>query len=255
MGLDRSRYVLEFEDGFDHLELDRTKWIPHYLPHWSGREASRASYRIADGVLNLAIEEDQPPWAPDLDGNLRVSNLQTGVFSGPVGSPIGQHQFRPGLTVREEQPEQRRYTPHFGLIEARVSAIDDPNCMVALWMIGFEDRPERSGELCLFEIFGSELTRNAGIVGMGVHPFADPELKDDFRKVRIEKDLRDFHTYSLEWMPDGVIFFIDDEHVASVDQSPDYPMQLMLNVYEFQPGGAYPKEFAVDWVRGYRPLP
>jgi hypothetical protein len=31
-------------------------------------------------------------------------------------------------------------------------------------------------------------------------------------------------------------------------------MQLMLNVYEFESdarGGAYPKEFVVDYVRGY----
>jgi hypothetical protein len=40
-----------------------------------------------------------------------------------------------------------------------------------------------------------------------------------------------------------------------VEQSPDYPMQLMLSLYAF--GAArgparYPKEFVVDHVRGYR---
>ena len=55
-----------------------------------------------------------------------------------------------------------------------------------------------------------------------------------------------------------VSFFVDDEHITTVDQSPSYPMQLMLGIYEF-PGDAgattsvteYPKEFAVDYVRGY----
>jgi len=43
-----------------------------------------------------------------------------------------------------------------------------------------------------------------------------------------------------------------------VDQSPDYPMQLMLNIYEFpdegppQDADAYPKELVVDYVRGYK---
>lgn len=34
-------------------------------------------------------------------------------------------------------------------------------------------------------------------------------------------------------------------------------MQLMLNLYEFEPTAAadYPKTFEVDWVRGYRQLP
>jgi hypothetical protein len=41
--------------------------------------------------------------------------------------------------------------------------------------------------------------------------------------------------------------------VKSVSQSPDYPMQLMLGMYEFPPApGPYPKEFVVDYVRGYR---
>ena len=46
--------------------------------------------------------------------------------------------------------------------------------------------------------------------------------------------------------------------MKTVHQSPDYPMQLMLNVYEFPPregkattGDEYPKEFVVDWVRGW----
>jgi hypothetical protein len=46
--------------------------------------------------------------------------------------------------------------------------------------------------------------------------------------------------------------------VKTVEQSPAYPMQLMLNIYEFPAeaaeGGSYPKEFVVDYVRGYRPL-
>lgn len=32
-------------------------------------------------------------------------------------------------------------------------------------------------------------------------------------------------------------------------------MQLMLDIYEFsrhEGSGTYPKEFAVDWVRGYK---
>jgi len=48
--------------------------------------------------------------------------------------------------------------------------------------------------------------------------------------------------------------------VKTVDQSPHYPMQLMLGIYEFPPEegremgtSSYPKAFVVDYVRGYRP--
>ncbi|WP_198295465.1 glycoside hydrolase family 16 protein [Diaminobutyricimonas sp. LJ205] len=255
MRLDRSGYELEFADDFDGIDLDRTKWIPHYLPQWASRERSAARYSVGDGMLRLRIDADQQPWSPEHNGPLRVSNLQTGVFSGPVGSSIGQHHFAPGLTVTEEQAAQRLYTPQYGLIEARVAAIADSRSMVALWMIGLEEEPQRSAEICVFEIFGTDVGVHETVVGMGVHPFGDPTIEDEFLKVPVPIDAREFHTYSAEWTPAGVTFFVDGDSVASVAQSPAYPMQLMLDIYEFEAGAndAYPKEFLVDWVRGYRP--
>ncbi len=243
--LDRSRYQLEFDGS------EPASWVAHYLPQWSSREASAA--RVSFDPLVVRIDDDQAPWSPEYDGSLRVSNLQTGVRSGPVGSTSGQHPFRTDLVVHEEQPEQRLYLPHFGLIEARVAALADSNCMVALWLIGFEDQPEQSGELCIFEIFGRDvIVGAAAIVGLGVHPFNDPALEDDFEKVALIADVRQFHTYSAEWHAGGVSFFIDDALVYETVQSPDYPMQLMLNIYEFEPGGDYPKRFPIEFVRGYR---
>lgn len=256
MRLNRSGYEVEFLDTFEGDELDRSRWIPAYLPQWGSRALSAARYEQREGKLRLLIESDQLPWSPEHNGRLRVSNLQTGVFAGPVGSEVGQHRFTAGMRVREAQEEQRLYTPLYGIVEARVAAIADPNCMVALWMIGFEDRPERSAEICIFEIFGKDVAPDTAIVGMGLHPFGDKKILDNFLKVPVAMDALDFHTYSVEWFPGEVRFFIDDELVASMDQSPDYPMQLMLNVYEFEATGAkrYPKVFEVDWVRGWRPL-
>ena len=253
--LDRSAYELELDDDFDGPELDRTRWLPAYLPHWSTRERAAARYRLADGHLVLAIEEDQEPWSPEHDGLLRVSNLQTGAFSGPVGSTIGQHHFAPGLRVMQAQPVERLYTPHRGVVEVRLAAIDDPRSMVALWMIGFEDAPERSAEICVVEIFGTDVHDDHVIVGMGVHPFGDPTIRDELLKVRVDIDAREMHTYAAEWTEEAVHFYVDDDHVATVDQSPDYPMQLMLDIYELDgpPSGTYPKELHVDHVRGHRP--
>lgn len=184
-----------------------------------------------------------------------MSNLQTGLFAGPVGSDAGQHRFTSGLRVREAQQEQRLYTPLYGIVEARVAAIADPNCMVALWMIGFEDQPDRSAEICVFEIFGRDVAAEITVVGMGLHPFGEKRIADDFRRISITMDALRFHIYSVEWLPGEVRFFVDDELVTSIEQSPDYPMQLMLNIYEFEATAAetYPKVFEAEWVRGWRP--
>jgi hypothetical protein len=128
--------------------------------------------------------------------------------------------------------------------------------MVALWMIGYEDHPDRSAEICVCEIFGDEVRCVRGLVGMGVHPFGDPHVSDDFEKVDVPLDVRDFHVYAAQWTADRVTFFVDGERLKVVHQSPAYPMQLMLGIYGFGgsvPGARYPAEFVVDYVRGYRP--
>jgi hypothetical protein len=243
---------LEFSDGFDRGALDPTRWLAAYLPQWSSRAQSAPRYAFEDGRLVLEIAEDQQPWCPRWDGATRVSSIQTGVHSGPVGSPIGQSRFRSDLVVTEAQEPARLYTPHHGRIETRATASADPETMVALWMIGFEDEQERSGEICLCEIFGRDVGPGSTRVGMGIHPFGDPGLVDDFEQVKLAIDATEPHTYAAEWTAAGVDFLVDDRVVKRTAQSPDYPMQLMLGIYEFTPTtGGYPKRFVVERVRGY----
>lgn len=257
--LDRSGYRLEFEDDFNAETLDLTRWLPQYLPQWSSRAASAARFAIKDGVLRLLIERDQQPWCPEWDGGLRVSSLQTGLFAGPVGSPVGQHRFGPDVVVREAQEPAVLYTPMYSLIECRAQASADGANMVALWMIGYEDRPERSGEICIFEIFGRDVGPGSVAIGMGIHPFGDRSIVDDFDRVTLAIDALEFHDYAAEWTEQRVRFYVDERLVREVRQSPAYPMQLMLGIYEFadgstpaSPARSYPKEFVVDWVRGWR---
>ncbi|WP_411720240.1 glycoside hydrolase family 16 protein [Mycetocola sp.] len=259
--LDRSKFELVFDEHFTSSTLNADRWLPLYLPHWSSREASQARYEVGGGRLWLRIDEDQAPWSPEYNGGIKVSNLQTGTFSGPLGSTTGQHQFTEGLRVREEQPESRLYLPQFGLVEIRARAVTHPQCMVALWLIGFEDEPQRSGEICIMEVFGSEVGRKDSLVGMGVHPFGDSTLSEDFEKVRVAGDLTDFHTYSAAWDSDRIDFYIDDVLVKTSGPAPKYPMQLMLNIYEFPESRMIPqasselqeKVFVVDFVRGWTP--
>ena len=256
----KAGYELAFEDTFDGQALNEARWLPYYLPQWSSRQAAAARYQLGGGVLRLLIEADQPPWCPEFDGQTRVSSLQTGVLAGPVGSPVGQSRFHPGLVVRQTQQAARLYTPQYGLLELRAKAIDDPRCMVALWMIGYEDRPDRSAEICACEIFGRNVAADHVGVGMGLHPFGDPRIHDEFSVEDLAIDARQLHVYAAEWTPERVAFFVDDRPVKTVEQSPGYPMQLMLGIYEFpddgqaaRPAKPYPKQFIVDYVRGYQP--
>ncbi len=256
--LDRSRYELVVDERFAGPTLAADRWVPQYLPQWSNPERSAARYSLGPAGLTLRIDHDQPAWSPEFNGELRVSNLQSGVRSGAVGSGDGQHPFRDGLIVRTAQPEQRLWLPHYGLIEVRLRPSPHPRALTALWLIGFEQVPEASGELCIVEVFGRDIRPDgSALVGLGIHPFGDPRLHDDFVQVETERDVRGAQTYSVEWMPGSARFFIDDVLVAEADQSPDYPLQLMLNLYELpddQPRVAdeFPLTADVHWVREWR---
>ncbi|HEY3163723.1 MAG TPA: glycoside hydrolase family 16 protein [Candidatus Limnocylindrales bacterium] len=247
--------VVEFHDGFETGRLDADRWVDAYLPQWSSRRRAAPTWAIADGRLVLEIPPEQEPWCPEWDGDLRVSSIQTGVFAGPLGSPIGQHRFAPDVVVREAQEERRQYTPRYGRIEIRAAATAAPGAMVALWMIGFEDRPDDSGEICVMEIFSRDIGPGRAAVGMGVHPHHDPRLVDDFERVEAAIDATEAHDYAAEWTPAGVAWEIDGRTVRTTRQSPGYPMQLMLGLYAFGPvpnDGPRPR-FVVESVRGIAP--
>ncbi|MCA9888278.1 MAG: glycoside hydrolase family 16 protein [Anaerolineae bacterium] len=256
--LEKDGYILEFNDDFDDIALDTEKWVPYYLPQWSSREQSRPRYTLADSALVLQIEANQPPWCPEFDGDVKVSSIQTGLFAGPVGSQIGQHQFKPNLVVREAQPTIRTYTPQYGYFEARVKTDNRPGSMAALWMIGFEEQPERSGEIAVFELFADQMTAVTSEVRYGVHPWGDPTLRDAYFREVLPMDATEYHIYAIEWTPDHIDFYVDNLKRQTVRQSVTYPMQFMLGMYELPGEGVTPqeqgREFVIDYLRGYQPV-
>jgi hypothetical protein len=257
---ERGRLV--FEDDFDTPELDADAWLPHYLPAWSSRAATAARYTIGDSCLHLFVPPDQGQWLPGDHSPLRVSGIQSGNFSGPVDSTVGQQPWRDGIVVREQQPRWWGWTPRYGYLEMRCRAVLSHRSMVAWWMSGIEDEPHRSGEICVHEIFGDAVEPGASAaVGMGIKPFRDPTLRHDFDAPRLPVDVADFHTYGVDWTADHVEFFVDGQPVRRCDQSPDYPVQMMIAVFDFpdqstEDDDELVPELVIDWIRGYdQPVP
>ncbi|WP_433937114.1 glycoside hydrolase family 16 protein [Sorangium cellulosum] len=260
--IEKPGYLLEFHDEFSGASLDESKWIPCHLPQWCSAREAAANFRLEQGHLELRIDAGQRPWCPEYDGDVLCSSLQTGVFSGPLGSTQGQHRFNRASVVREAQVSRATYTPTYGYFELRARGVRVPGNHVALWMIGYEDAPERSSEICICEVFGKNATPASSKIGFGVHPWADPDIVDDFREVELPIDIADFHVYAAEWTPTHIDFYVDNQKIGAVQQSPSYPMQFMLGIYERPqetvpaPPGApqYPKRFVVDYFRAYRPI-
>ena len=109
----------------------------------------------------------------------------------------------------------------------------------------------------MFEIFGKDVGPTSANIGYGIHPWGDPNLVVEFYQDPLEIDATKFHIYAHEWTPTHIDFYVDNQKIRRIDQSPAYPMQFMLSLYEL-PGvdadAAYPKEFVVDYIRGYQPV-
>jgi hypothetical protein len=258
MTADARSASLSFEDHFDTPVLDPDVWVPHYLPAWSSRAATAATYDIRDSCLRLSIRREQGQWLPgEHRPPLRVSGIQSGNFSGAVGSTLGQQPWRDGAIVREEQETFWGWTPDHGYLEMRARGVVTPRSMVAWWMVGLEDVPHRCAEICVAEIFGDAVEPGvSAAVGMGLHPFRDPEVAEDFTAVRLPIDVAEFHTYAVDWSAEHVDFFVDEEPIRSSLRPPTYPMQMMLAVFDFpdRSTGAdsdVVPELIVDYLRGY----
>jgi beta-glucanase (GH16 family) len=148
-------------------------------------------------------------------------------------------------------------TPTYGLIEAELRASADPTCMLAFWLIGFEEEPASAGEICVAELFGHAIESSRATVNIGVKAHHDPRLHDDMETVALGTDATAWHLYSAEWTQEEVRFFVDNEPVRTVRQRIGYPLQLMLDLFEFPPSSTrdprtYPKIGEGKGVRGFR---
>jgi hypothetical protein len=247
-------------DDFDGSDLDRGTWLSSYLPVWSSTAASAATYSIGNSLLTLSIPPSQGLWcAGEHEPPLRVSGIQSGAYSGPVGSTRGQQRYRDDLTVRERQERFEGWLPSSGRVAIRCAMTISPRSMAAMWLSGFEDDPaqEQCGELCVVEVFGHALSAvpPSAEVGVGVKAFRDPALTQDFAAPRLPIDVADFHTYAVEWDARAAVFTVDDREVRRCPAPPTYPLQVMVAVFDFPDWSTgdddrLVPELVVDWVRG-----
>lgn len=259
MPIDRRPAEPSFRDDFDVAMLDPSVWVPSYLPAWSSRSESAATWRVAASCLELSLPPGTGWFLPGRHAPMRVSGIQSGNFSGPVGSTRGQQPPLPGATVCEEQPLFHGWTPRGGRLEMRARVELTPRSMAAWWLVGLEQDPHECAEICVFEIFGDAVVpEESAAIGMGLHPFRDPRVTDDFAAPRVALDVAEFHTYAVSWTREEAVFSVDEVEVRRCAAPPWYPMQSMVAVFDFPDRStgddeAHVPRLVVDHVQGRPP--
>ncbi|UAJ80219.1 glycoside hydrolase family 16 protein [Leifsonia sp. ZF2019] len=241
----------DIDDDF-RAGLSPQRWVASYLPQWTTAERARAHYEIGAAGIVLRIDADQPDWRPE-DAPLRVSNLQTGVYSGPVGSRLGTHRHREDLEVRTETPQTLLFAPSRGRVEITASASRDAGCMLAAWLVGTEHRsPSESGEICIFEIDADAIGETT-VARTGIKAHHDPGLATDMAAVVVPVDASSPHTWTVVWHDGETVIGCDGHTLRRIPQAPDYPLFLMIDLFEIGTrGGHYPKTATIHRVRAWQ---
>ena len=262
--VDKPGYRLIFQDEFDGETLDDSRWVPQYLSSWAQKpELAEPTYIMENGLMRLQIFAETQPWCPEYDGETVVSGFTTGDRNA-------LHNWNGTNAVRNPVEMQATHLNQYGYYEIRAKGQSGSARHAAWWLLGFEDVPDESAEIDIFEILGN----NSHKVPVNFHAWNDPDAPDGggFSYTNRQMDFHEeFHIYGFNWIegggqgeaPDKMEFYVDGVKTVERNVNIDYPVLQLFSLYEKRAGGwtgiwlpkPYPNTFDIDYVRVYKLVP
>lgn len=260
----KSGYRLIFDDEFDSTTLDPDLWVDKYLSSWTKiPNLAQPTYEIKDGIMELQIEGTTKPWCPEYDGETVVSGFTT-------GNRNALHNWNRSNQVRNPIDTELTHINQYGYYEIRAKGQPGSSRHVAWWLTGFEDVPEESSEIDIFEILGN----SPNSVPVAFHKWNDsdgPEGGNFTYRDNSKNFHTEYHTFGFDWIegagsgttPDKMVFYVDGVKTGEKNVNIDYPMIQLFSLYEKRAGGwtgpwepmPYPNTFGIDYVRVYKKIP
>lgn len=233
---EREGFTLLFEDHFDTLDTTRWQTASHTFTE-NAAQFDASMVKVENGFLRLGLDVAPTPSAEGR--NYLGGELRTLEFFG-----YGRFEAR------------IRFAPGSGVVSSLFTFYDhyaDPNL------------PENWNEIDI-EFLGKDNTQVQFNV---IHWNASNQRTTHEQHVTTGFDpSADFHDYAIEWLPDAVNFYIDDQLVHSqTDQIAEFlklDSRLMMNVWPVQNtanltawAGTFspdvlPTAAYYDWVRVYK---
>jgi beta-glucanase (GH16 family) len=152
----------------------------------------------------------------------------------------------------------------YGRIEVRAALPHGKGVWPAIWLLGTKKGWPTGGEIDIMEYVGHDPERIHTTVHFGE---SRATLKSKGAKKSFPGQVNGFHVYAMEWFPDRLDFFFDDEkyfsynieEAGSGEENPfRNPQYLILNLAL---GGTWgreiddanlPQQFQIDYVRIYQ---
>lgn len=253
--LEKEGYRLIFHDEFDGEEIDRSKWIPEYLPSWpQDRSVCQPTYEMKDGILRLVIDKDSKN---EFDPGMYISGFMS-------ASRTGMHHYDPKRKALHDIKTEATQLNQYGYYEMRAKMQAGGGVHCAWWLIGFEDNPNQTCEIDIFEILGTDVDR----IWSTVHSWKDSTITyhTEHPWFANKKLSEEFHVYGFDWTPEGVAVYVDGIPVMSHRAAIAYPLVQIISLYDnraakdawtgtYDPTVPYPKSFDIDYIRLYKKIP
>lgn len=244
-------YELVWSDEFNESEIDSTKWgfergdgSAYGINGWGNKELQyyrEENTSISDGALQIKIDQETIPdddWSTkDLDytsAKLTTENL---------------------------------YAAEYGKVEASIKMPTGVGFWTAFWMLGDNHRQvgwPKCGEIDIMEWVGQGPENIRGTIFYeGTWP--DNHTYGDYGLPEGQSFIDEFHTYSVEWEPNEIRWYVDDNLYSTVKASDiepkewvfNHPFYIILNCAVGGTGGGnvinaeWPQYMGVDYVRVY----
>ena len=247
---DATEWSLVWSDEFDEDTVNPAKW----------------GYMLGDGTLygetrGWGNNEKQFYTEDAVNSGITLDSEGNSVlYIDATATPNGPTDYASAKLTTEDLFEFR-----FGRVEARIKLPETQGIWPAFWMLG-ANKPEigwpGSGEIDIMEMLGNAPQT---VYGTLHYVNEDNELRSsgDSKSLVQGKYSDDYHIYAIEWTPEKITWFIDNEQYHQVTIAEDmkeflreHYFILNLAVGGYWPGypdesTVLPQRLAVDYVRVY----
>jgi beta-glucanase (GH16 family) len=254
--LDRSQYSPTFTDEFDALSLDledgqsKGVWRTNFgyggvhsrtLPN--NGELQVYADRLFSGTGSTSLKLDP----------FRIADGRLDIVAEPLNEDL--RRFTWGLSYSSGLlTTKASFSQMYGLFEIRAKLPKGKGLWPAFWLL-----PENRAwppELDVLEVLGDNMKK----LYVSWHSNVGGKHTADSKAIEVPDMSADFHTYSVVWEKDTLMWFFDDVQVASRSTPEDFhlPMYMLINlaVGGGWPGSPdkttqFPAKYTIDWVRAY----
>lgn len=249
-------YTLDFQEEFNGTTLDTTKWTDYYLPHWCNNPSTaKGNYRLENGCLVEYIAADQAAWCPEHDGTVKSSAIMS-------FDKNWIHNFS-GTTDNHDRTTWYGYVTTYGYFEMRAKFADcGGGGHQAWWLVGMQEDTDNwfdsaeTGEIDIIEtLFSRPNTWRLAAYG-----WYDPNFQTSWYisedPVPSGNPSSEFHIYAMDWSPECLKFYYDNQLYKTIYDAPDYNMGMIVNIYTDAGSGVHndvwPKEWSIDYIRVWK---